>query len=329
MSTARSISLPFRILTPLRQTYRPQFIIPAKRCFAESKNDTLTEQPVEAEGPNQAQLPHVSQEAAATAKVKGEKGPDLEQGTPVQEVVQNDEAAKEKLPKVVKDSLNPSIPKGSRSFSTSARRRAEISTPLIDTQNDSFLQESESPLPDLKLPRDLNLKHRYDPVVHQITNLLMRDGKLGVAQRNMAMILNHLRTAPPPKPSEVKPLLPGSPPPSYLPLDPVLYMTVVIDSVAPLLRIRSQRGAAGGGVALQIPIPLALRQRRRQAFQWILDAASKRRNSGSGRGSFAHRIAEELIAVAEGRSSVWERRNGVHKLGVSSRANIITGSRRR
>ena len=37
-------------------------------------------------GPNQAQLPHVSEEAAATSKIQGEKGPDLEQGTPVQEV---------------------------------------------------------------------------------------------------------------------------------------------------------------------------------------------------------------------------------------------------
>lgn len=32
------------------------------------------------------QLPHVSEEAAATAKAKGETPPDLEQGTPVQEV---------------------------------------------------------------------------------------------------------------------------------------------------------------------------------------------------------------------------------------------------
>ena len=144
----------------------------------------------------------------------------------------------------------------------------------------------------------------------------------------MAQILNHLRTAPPPALSPIRPLLPGSPPPSYLPLNPVLYLGVIIDSVAPLLRIRSQRGAAGGGVALQVPIPLALRQRRRQAVQWILDAASKRRNRGSGRGGFAQRVAEELVAVAEGKSSVWERRGGVHKLGVSARININLKKRR-
>ena len=37
-------------------------------------------------GPNQEQLPHVSEEAAAIGKITGEGGPETEQGTPVQEV---------------------------------------------------------------------------------------------------------------------------------------------------------------------------------------------------------------------------------------------------
>ena len=80
----------------------------------------------------------------------------------------------------------------------------------------------------------------------------------------MALILQHLRTSPIPTINPQRPLLPGAPPPSHLPLNPILYLTLAIDSVAPLMRIRSQRGAAGGGVALQIPVPLGLRQRRRQ-----------------------------------------------------------------
>lgn len=38
-------------------------------------------------------------------------------------------------------------------------------------------------LPDLPLPKDGNLHYRYDPVVDQVTNLLMVHGKLSVAQR--------------------------------------------------------------------------------------------------------------------------------------------------
>ena len=145
----------------------------------------------------------------------------------------------------------------------------------------------------------------------------------------MASILNHLRTASPPVVNPSRPLVPGAPPASHLPLNPILYMTLAIDSVAPLFRIRSQRGAAGGGVALQIPVPLSARQRRRQAFTWILDAASKRRTRGSGRDGFAQKVADELIAVVEGRSGVWDRRGGIHKLGVAARANLNSSRRRR
>ncbi|KAH8668152.1 ribosomal protein S7 domain-containing protein [Tricladium varicosporioides] len=184
-------------------------------------------------------------------------------------------------------------------------------------------------IPELPLPPNANLHHRYDPVVEQVTNLLMRHGKLSVAQRNMAYILNHLRTAPPPTPNPARPLLPGAPPPSQLPLNPIGYLTLAIDSIAPLLRIRSQKGAAGGGNALQIPVPLGLRQRRRTAIQWILDASSKKRSRGSGKGQFAQRVADEIISVVEGKSNVWERRQIVHKTGTSSRANVSYGQKRR
>lgn len=144
----------------------------------------------------------------------------------------------------------------------------------------------------------------------------------------MALILNHLRSTPPPVVNPERPLLPGAPPSSHLPLDPILYLTLAIDSVAPLLRIRSQKGAAGGGVALQIPVPLGLKQRRRQAVMWILDTASKRRSQGSGKGNFAQKVAEELIAIAEGKSTVWDRRGAVHKLGVAARSSLAVKRRR-
>ncbi|KAF2239245.1 ribosomal protein S7 [Viridothelium virens] len=320
MSVSRPAQARFRAAIPIRPRFRPNFVIRSNRTFSDAKDDAKPSP--EVKGPNMDQLPHVSEEAAATAKITGEKGPDLQQGTPIQEILQGDKSAQEHMPKVIKDEIKPSNPKGSRSFSTSARRPTETIPQPTTARQEPAVQETESLIPGIRIPTDHRLRQRYDPLVHQVTNLLMRDGKLGVAQRNMAEILNHLRTSPPPTPSPQRPLLPGSPPPSHLPLNPTLYMTVAIDSVAPLLRIRAERGAAGGGVALQIPIPLGQRQRRRQAVQWILDAASKRKNRGSGRGGFAQRVAEELIAVAEGRSGVWERRGVVHKLGVSARVNL-------
>ncbi|KAH6647438.1 ribosomal protein S7 domain-containing protein [Truncatella angustata] len=166
------------------------------------------------------------------------------------------------------------------------------------------------------------LQDRYPALIHQVTRLLMRDGKLSQAERHLALTLNFLRISPAPKVNPQKPLLPGAPPPEQLPLNPVLYLTLAIDSVAPLMRIKNMKGMAGGGMALEIPEPLSVRQRRRTAMLWILDVVNKKKSRGSGRTQFASRLAEELIAVVEGKSSVWDKRQIVHKMATASRANL-------
>ena len=219
----------------------------------------------------------------------------------------------------------------------SAEQRAQYSTDLTTSSTLSLAAEEEEskghkfPLPTLPLPRELVKDYRYDPIVTQVTNLLMRDGKKATAQRFMSNILTILRTAPAPTYNPARALLPGAPPASQLPLNPVLYLTLAIDSVAPLMRVRSQRGAAGGGVALQIPVPLGLKQRRRQAFMWILDAASKSRGRGSGNLRFPTKVANEITSIVEGRSALWDRRLAVHKLCTAARTNVNfrKGGRRR
>lgn len=57
-------------------------------------------------------------------------------------------------------------------------------------------------------------------------------------------------------------------------------------------------------------------------MMWILDAVSKRKSEGSGRGMFARKVAKEIIAIAEGRSAVWDRRTAIHKMAIGARANL-------
>lgn len=176
------------------------------------------------------------------------------------------------------------------------------------------------------------LQDRHHPIIHQVTRMLMRDGKLSQAQTHLALILNYLRTSSPPKVSPLRPLLPGSPNPSQLPLNPLVYLEVAIDSVAPIVRVRSLKGMAGGGNSLDVPEPISSRARRRQAITWILDIVNKKRSMGSGRKQFATRFGQEIVAVIEGRSSAWDRRQVLHKLGTAARANLanpaIAGKRR-
>ena len=55
---------------------------------------------------------------------------------------------------------------------------------------------------------------------------------------------------------------------------------------------------------------------------WIFDAVEKRKFRGSGRGGLAQKIAEEVIAIVEGRSGVWEKRYAVDRLAIVNRANL-------
>lgn len=132
----------------------------------------------------------------------------------------------------------------------------------------------------------------------------------------MSIILDQLRTAPAPQPHPRRRLV-ASPNHATLPLNPVQYLNIIVNSVAPLLKIKSYSGLAGGGKALAVPEPLRLPQRRRLAIKWIIDASQKRRDS-----NLANRVAQEIVAVAEGRSSVWDRREQLHKIAMGCRANL-------
>jgi small subunit ribosomal protein S7 len=59
---------------------------PAHRSFADDKSADLPTAESDAVGPNMQQQEHVSEEAAKMAKIQGGEGPDLSQGTPVQDV---------------------------------------------------------------------------------------------------------------------------------------------------------------------------------------------------------------------------------------------------
>ena len=60
---------------------------------------------------------------------------------------------------------------------------------------------------------------------------------------------------------------------------------------------------------------------------WILDAVDKRKGGTSG---FARRFAEEIVAIVEGRSSVWVKRENAHRMAVMGRSNLasVRGGRR-
>lgn len=80
-------ALPLRSQAPIAAKYQPLCLRWTTRRHITADEKPLPEKEGNGPGPNQAQLPHVSEEAAALGEVTGEGGPDIEkEGTPVLEV---------------------------------------------------------------------------------------------------------------------------------------------------------------------------------------------------------------------------------------------------
>jgi hypothetical protein len=110
------------------------------------------------------------------------------------QIIQRDEKAREKAPEVIKQDIdNPAPDKQNAAAVTNDdglenMTLHELVKELSMTGISSNSTENSKPghlfpLPDLPLPSGMHLKHRYDGVVEQLTNLLMKDGKKSVAQR--------------------------------------------------------------------------------------------------------------------------------------------------
>ncbi|KAF2753904.1 ribosomal protein S7 [Pseudovirgaria hyperparasitica] len=327
-SASRSLVLrskPSCALSRGSQVVSRQTVPASCRSYAESK---LPKAEPGQKGMNEESLPHVSEEAAAVAGTTGGTGPDLSQGTPVEEAVKGEQKTQDNLPKVMQQEIKQANkPSGSRPFSTSAR---QSQLEPMQTFPAGLMASSAPPAisgfkfepVQMPIPREQVMKYRYHDVVEQVTNHIMIDGKKSQAQRHVNVVLERLSLSSPPVYNPSTPLLPGTPPPSHLPLNPILYMTLAIDAVAPLVKVKQLRGLAGGGRALQMPIPLSKRVRRRIAIGWIISAATSKKGNGANKDAFGQRLADEMIAVVEGKSSVWQKRLEFHKMATTARANV-------
>lgn len=98
------------------------------------------------------------------------------------QILDRDDTAEEKKPEVLKHKPESKTPNGTRSFSTMAPRRADVVT--TTSEHTAVLPQGHIfGLPALPIPARNHLKYRYEPIVQQVTGLIMKSGKLGVAQR--------------------------------------------------------------------------------------------------------------------------------------------------
>jgi small subunit ribosomal protein S7 len=108
--------------------------------------------------------------------------------------MERDKEFRDKAPEILKKEKSEP-PKAEGTSQASASEAAENVTfdnllalgKLEHVSNGGHASEVTNPgykfkLPDLPLPPGMNQKSRYDPIIEQVTKLLMKDGKLSKAQ---------------------------------------------------------------------------------------------------------------------------------------------------
>jgi len=137
-----------------------------------------------------------------------------------------------------------------------------------------------------------------DPLVKQVVNNIMRDGKKIQAEKLVAQSLSLLQ--------------------ERTNQNPLMLLNQAVDAASPYVKIVN---LYKGSRRVLTPMPLSEKGRRRQAIVWIRDAAAKRR------ASFPVRFATEIIGVLNGKSGALDKKLETHKLALDNRSAVVVRER--
>ncbi|KAJ1855074.1 hypothetical protein GGH12_001764 [Coemansia sp. RSA 1822] len=167
-------------------------------------------------------------------------------------------------------------------------------------QKAEIVVNSRTSIPEPTLSRHAMRYLRTDPLLSQLVNMIMRDGKKSRAERLVQTALLDIRR--------------------HTNTDPMRVLSDAINLACPLMDTKSARQ---GSKVVQVPRALSLRQRRRRAIVWILDSADRRNER-----CFSMRLSGELQAIVNGTSGVLEKKLLLHKAVLANRSFIRTQTRK-
>jgi small subunit ribosomal protein S7 len=130
------------------------------------------------------------------------------------------------------------------------------------------------------------------PVVTQLVNKILEDGKKQTAQRIVYTALEGAR--------------------DKTGTDPVVTLKRALDNVKPALEVRSRRV---GGATYQVPVEVRGTRSMTLALRWLVYYAQQRREK-----TMAERLMNELLDASNGLGAAVKRREDTHKMAESNRA---------
>ena len=130
------------------------------------------------------------------------------------------------------------------------------------------------------------------PVVTQLVNKILMDGKKQTAQRIVYKAMEGCR--------------------EKTGTDPVVTLKRALDNVKPALEVRSRRV---GGATYQVPVEVRGTRSMTLALRWLVYYAQQRREK-----TMAERLMNELLDASNGLGAAVKRREDTHKMAESNRA---------
>jgi small subunit ribosomal protein S7 len=130
------------------------------------------------------------------------------------------------------------------------------------------------------------------PVVTQLVNKILEDGKKQTAQRIVYTALEGCR--------------------EKTGTDPVVTLKRALDNVKPALEVRSRRV---GGATYQVPVEVRGTRSMTLALRWLVSYSQARREK-----TMAERLMNEILDASNGLGAAVKRREDTHKMAESNRA---------
>ena len=131
-----------------------------------------------------------------------------------------------------------------------------------------------------------------NPLVTQLINKVLRDGKKSLAERSVYKALEVISE----KTSN----------------DPVLTLKKAVENARPLLEVRSRRV---GGANYQVPVEVRPTRGTTLALRWLVNNSRSRKEH-----SMADRLVSEIMDAANGQGVSVKRREDMHKMAEANKA---------
>src|SRR5512134_2369396 len=131
-----------------------------------------------------------------------------------------------------------------------------------------------------------------NPLVTQLVNKVLLDGKKTVAERTVYEALEQIsqKTA----------------------NDPVITLKKAVENVRPMLEVRSRRV---GGANYQVPVEVRAPRGTTLALRWLVNNSRARKEH-----SMADRLVGEIMDASNGQGVSVKRREDMHKMAEANRA---------